>query len=71
MVREGWSWEGCSHDLVSGGWVSSIAYLWGGREEGGEFLILCDFVPVFSKEGLEMGEVWGIGCNYIGEGDAG
>ena len=35
----------------------------GGREEGEEFLILCDFVPVSSEEGLEMGEVWGIGCN--------
>ena len=57
MVQEEWYWEGCSHNLVPGGWVSLVAYLWGVREEGGEFLVLCDFVPVSSEEGLEMGEV--------------
>ena len=63
MVQEGWSWEGCSHDLVPGGWVSPVAYLWRNREEGGEFLVLCDHVPVFGEEGLEMGKVRGVGCN--------
>ena len=48
MVREGWSWEGCSHNLVPEGWVSPVAYLWRDREEGGEFLVLCDHVPVFN-----------------------
>ena len=35
------------------GFFSSIPV--GGREEGRELLILCDFVPVSSEEGLEMG----------------
>ena len=42
--------------------VFLVAYLWGSRV-GGEFLILCDSVPVSSEEGLEIGEVWGVGCN--------
>ena len=67
MVREGWSWEGCSHNLVPGGWVSQVAYLWRDGEEGGEFLVLCDHVPVFDEEGLEMGKVRGVPiCNYVG-----
>ena len=55
MVPKEWSWEGCSHDLVS-----PVAYLWRDREEGEEFLVLCDHVPVFGEEGLEMGKVQGV-----------
>ena len=45
-----------SHDLVPGGWVSPVAYLWKDREERGEFLVLCDHVPVFGEEDLGDGE---------------
>ena len=40
------------------GFSGSISVVEQGRGRRG-----CDHVPVFGEESLEMGKVWGVGCN--------